>query len=691
MSLLTGNAERGMRRLELYSQLGRRIRESAFDGALKELESEGAIMKTGKGYYELAPSRELLGGIFHRNQKGFGFVALDKGGEDVFIQVDRTGGALSGDHVLVSLSDGRDSRGPSGGIVKILERAHEKMVGMLCEQDGQLQLRPLRKDLPPLLPVQGDVSCAKVGDWAEAKLQSPDYAGGLPSVELVRRLGRQGSITSDLNAICREFGIPRKYTADAEKHAAALQAVPVAREDCTDLEIFTCDPMDARDYDDAISLEPGPARGQVVLGVHIADVACLVPHNSSLDRAARGRAFTTYLPGRTIGMLPDALSSDLCSLREGVDRLAHSAFLTMEESSGRILSSRRAHTRIRSRHRLCYEQVDRVLSGESDPALDKPFCEKLRRLNELARRMRSWRSSQEHFLPLEIPEVRVLCGGAPLRVLGMQPSHAGPSSQMIEEFMLAANVRVAMELQDRHIAGLYRNHDAPTEESLHEFAQLACQVVGGKHFHLNKRGALVEYLFGLSRKNGGALLSMTFLRHLPRAVYNVENQGHFGLGKTIYCHFTSPIRRYADLLVHQQLLACDLGRKPLPVEDVRAIQENVNALEMDIDQACFAVADRLKMRYLEQHQEEGQEGFLAEICKVSAAGLGIFLPEYGLMGFVAVTALPGNAWKYDHRAGTLCNLRTRRSFSFGETMLVRMTGFDPVRGEAVFAPARMDF
>ncbi len=604
-SALSRAGTRGMRRLELFAQLGE-VPRDALQDAFQELLLEHRVVPAGDGHFLVAPKAIRVSGVFHRNPKGFGFVTPAKGGEDIFVQVDQTEGALSGDQVLVAVHPVRDARGPSGTILRIERRSHSEAVGVLTEErsrSGARLFRPLRRDLPPLLEVstpEAELTGIATGDWVVGTLRDPEADESLPTVDIRRRLGRQATIASDLNAICEEFNIPRKYDRRSEAHAAALPEADVPREDCLALDIFTCDPMDARDFDDAISLEAGSRPGEVVLGVHIADVACIVQQGKVLDRAARGRGFTTYLPGRTIGMLPDALSNDRCSLREGVERLAHSVFLTVDEGTGEILSSRRVHTRIRSRHRLCYEQVDRVLAGEGDPRLSGAFCAKLRRANALAERMRELRARREAFLPLDVPEVRVLCTGSPVRMVGLQRSHVGPSSLMIEEFMLAANVRVAMELRERQIPGFYRNHEAPAPESLREFARQAAELAGGKPVKWSSREALAQYLKRLHAVPGGELLCIQLLRKMPRAEYGVGNAGHYGLGKEVYCHFTSPIRRYADLLVHQQLLAFDMRRPPAKAAGLAGIGESLNALEMEIDQAGFAASDRLKLRYLQE-------------------------------------------------------------------------------------------
>ncbi len=598
---------------------------------------------------------------------------------------DYTGGAITGDTVEFFIPR-FDSKGPIGKIVKILEHARESFVGCLAEIDGKFYVRPMNRELPPLIPLaNAELNCTAVGDWLQATFAVNPDGSVMPTAVVTRKISSTASVSGDLKAVCREYGLPNLYDKKTEENAATLKPMEVPREDCRKLDVFTIDPMDARDFDDAISFQRNGNRA--VLGVHIADVACYVPHNSPLDRAARHRGFTSYLPGKTISMLPLALSADLCSLRQGVDRLAHSVFLTIDCENGRVISHRRVHTLIRSGHRLCFEQVERLLAGESQPDIDDALSRKLVELAALSERMRLRRAEEEEFLPFDASEIRVVCTGKPPKVTGIVKTEGGPASKMIEEFMLAANVAVAEEIAGRKIPAFYRNHAEPAREELAGIARLAEALLHRRKIRLNHRSNLVDFLNGISGKPGYEVLNMALLRCMARAEYSVMNHGHFGLGKGLYCHFTSPIRRYTDLLLHQQLIAADLGgNKMLSRDELLEIQDAVNALELNNDYAAFALSDRLKMKLIEKRMSEDKKtAFECMIVKATPVGLSLYIPEFGLMAFMESDSFSGRGWRYDSKNYSYVNGAKHRRF--GDVILARPKRSDFVRGELIMKEA----
>ncbi len=632
--------------------------------------------------------QQRIKGVFSRNPKGFGFVRREDGGEDVFISPSGVKGALSGDRVLVTIDDDSDRRGPSGHVEKVLERHRQKCVGVFANERGMWGIRPMGRDLPDFLRLKDSAMkearrICKVGDWLEVELRDEDDR---LVCELPQKLPSDGGVTADLNAVAREYGLPSKYDETVEKEAAALLPVELPREDFRKKTVFTCDPMDARDFDDALSIQAGCQKGTVVLGVHIADVACYVPPGAKLDEEARRRGFTSYLPGRTIGMLPDALAADLCSLREGVDRLAHTVFLTVDVATGEVLSGRRCHTLIRSKKRLCYEQVDRLLEREKVTGMTATLKKTILQLDALTARMREWRREHEGFLPMEIPEIRVICAGNPPEVVGLSTPRHGRSGEIIEECMLAANVFVAQELRERKIYGLYRNHAQPDTENLEEFSTMAALILRGRPLNLAKRSKMVAFLKSLGETPVGEVLTMSLLRLLPRADYNTLNKGHYGLGKECYCHFTSPIRRYPDLLTHQQLIAADLKNKDvLKRTAAQKVATRCNELEVKTDQAAFAAEDCLKIRELAREADANGGSLLKEavVCRVLPSGASIYLRETGLMGFIPVERLGEGIWHLTERGLALSN--GRRKVRYGDVVRVRVSQFDAVRGEVSYS------
>ncbi len=629
------------------------------------------------------------------NVQGYGFLRLPEG-DSLFVPPKYLGGAVTGDTVLAVIDPQSDPTRPVAAVKRILQRKFSPFVGCLTPlRGGRWGIRPLRHELPGLLPlspksVERSPVPLREGNWAKAELpfsQEEFPEDLLPWAELLETGKESGTVTADLDAIVEEYHIPAPYTQEDEAKAAVLAPVKVRRTDCTQQTTVTIDPVDARDYDDALSLAPCAQKGQVVVGVHIADVASYVRPGSPLDRQARERCFTSYLPGRTLPMLPKALANRQCSLQAGEERLAHTVFLRLDEHTGEILSWQRRHTRIRVSQRLCYEQVQTFLSGGDFDA--PPEVQNLvKRLADLSALLRHRRMNQERFLPMGMPEIRVVCSESPSRILGVQQNEDNPSHQLVEEFMLAANQCVARELQQLHLPGLYRNHLCPDPEKLQEFAESATVMLGEKVGHLTSRGAMVRFLKHAERSPLKDVLYMAFLRHLPRADYGEECQGHFGLGKEYYCHFTSPIRRYADLLVHQQLLAHDLRRKTYSLEAVHDLGSLCSAKEYNCDQAEFAASDRMKIRYLLALGREKAAPLLltGEVCRVTKTSAQVYLPDYGLMAFVQESDLP-RSWRFDAQKCVWSNTRDGDRIYITQKRQFRMEMADPVRGELHLSPA----
>ena len=676
----------GLRRHEVQKRLGH-VDASYFRSFFAKLVSEGAIVKKRGGRYVAAKSRSLYSGILTLNQRGFGFIKPDNGKADLFVPPENLLGAITGDHVQYAVE--QSEQRPVGRIVKVLEHARQDFVGCLVEQQGGFAVRPLRRDLPPLVTLfqngpKAELNGAKPGDWVKVSFVPRTDERAPLTVAIAKRLAKSATITGDIRAICEEYGLPSLYSSETEQNAATITPLEIPREDCLDPEAFTIDPMDARDFDDAISVRK-LQKGMLEVGVHIADVACFVHAGSPLDRAARRRGFTSYLPGRTISMLPLALSADLCSLREGEERLAHSVFLRIDAATGEVVSSRRVHTRIRSRHRLCYEQVERVLKGEAVDGIDAKLAKTLNYLGDVTRRMREHRAAFEQFIPFEGLERKVLCTGNPPQVTDIMDIRQGVASELVEELMLAANVEVAKEMDRRRLPCLYRNHQAPSAEQLHSTSELAEKLLHRKKIRLTSRNHIADFLDSIRHSEYSDVLNMLLLRCMPRAEYGVANQGHFGLGKEIYCHFTSPIRRYPDLLVHRQLIAADMGAPLLTTEFLAEQQLSCNALEVNNDQAYFALEDRLKLRLIREKQEQ-DSGFSLEctVLKAVPSGLSLYVPDYGMMAFMPIESLFGRRWRYDAKSSSITDGHS--SYRFGSTVFARPSKMDTVRNELLMKP-----
>lgn len=667
---------------------GRQAREAVL--ALEEMETAGEVKRPRRGWWRLAedevpgwqkqrgrpasgagglPGGEEAEGMLSVSAGGSGFVSVGDGRPDVFVPPQYLQDAMTGDRVRVRITEPNNSRGPAGRVVAVVQPRRAEFVGEFSRDDaGRPVIRSLRRDLPPTLPLHVPAAKAHAplpadGTWVTAKLRR---AGGGLTAEFAAVVGSVDSVEHTLDAVMQEFELPPPYTAAQDQAAAALRVRPdLPVEDLTGLTVFTMDPVDAKDYDDALSVQPGRTDATLTVGVHIADVAAIVTPGSELDREAVRRAFTSYLPGRTLPMLPHSLSADLCSLVPGKPRLAHTVFLEIRKEDGRVVGSRRCHGMIRSRARLTYEEGQAFIeTGKPSPHWAEGVAETLGELAVLARRMRQRREQHEHYLELGAPEFRIVCSGKPLKVTALERRQPLEACALVEEYMLAANEAVAEETARRRIPGIYRTHAAPDKEDVEQFRMWLRQTFDLSPGRLGGRGAMNQFLAGLSDDAVATLVMQEFLRSLPRAVYEAEVKPHFGLGKNCYSHFTSPIRRYADLVLHQQLIQADIGQAPRPPAEMAEIAGAVSGIEIRTDSAYFAASDRLKLHFLRDRLAENPELSLDGIAsRVTADGLIVYISELSLMGLVPA------------RGGDMPRLRC------GERVQVRPSRLDPVRGQ----------
>ena len=641
---------------------------------------------------------EFFTGDISINPNGFGFVKVVSQDEntpdkDWFVPAKYLAGAMHGDTVRIAIMEpdrrfsNDDKNNSYAQVVEIIKRSRKTIVGVMVTRD---RVRPLDKRLVADILVTGNLNGAKRGDWVEIR---PDYDGELLprrrtsrksmtqrlsdiTASVIRRLGPAGVIQADLDAVCAEYNLPVLYTMEEEARAAAIVPQDIQRQDLRDRYTLTIDPFDAKDYDDAVSLAPGQTADTVELGVHIAEVAAWITPGSYFDKKASARGFTAYLPGRTINMLPKGLTKNI-SMTEGVDAPAHTILFEVEKSTGKILSGKRMHTIIHVDKRLDYDTVQRFYdTGKAPDSWDNTLCTHLQKLLDITTKMRRNRQEQEQFLDLEIPEIRVVCDEANNRILGLDNHLQRPSEELIEECMLAANSFVAAELLAKHIPGLYRIHPEPEPEKLEEFAALSENSFNIPAGDLSSRQACKNYLKNLPDTPAKTALLNAFLRSLPRASYQEENALHYGLGKILYSHFTSPIRRYSDLLIHQQLWAADTHHALKSNKTMQGWGKTLSELESNNDEAYYAASNRIKIRYLEEMLLAGRENiFNAMITKVTNSGTVIELPELGLQGFINACDLPGG-YRSEERALKECHT--------GKMLTVALDDIDFVKAAATF-------
>ncbi len=686
------------------------------------------------------PEGELTGTIQFRMQ-GQAIVkpeldaqAVSPGEGPIWIDAGDTGTALPGDRVAVRLVSGgghqRRDQEPlrRGRVVRVLERARTSVVGTLSRAGKAFALVPDDPRFPPV----------RLPDPAEAGLQPPPVDGDKlvvaldpwedpsqsPTGTIERRLGRQFEPEAELLGVYEKFSLEPRFHQDVEHEASALPtrvrpADLAGRTDFRTIPTLTIDPEDAKDFDDALSIETLDG-GEVRIGVHIADVSSYVSPGTALDREARARGNSTYLVGTVIPMLPERLSNGLCSLVEGEDRLTLAALFTFDRS-GKLRNTEFARTAIRSRKRLSYEQaqalifesdLDRIralpaLPAHQTGATGRPIAglsdlelvdiqSWLRKLWAIARRLRAARMAAGS-LNLDMPETKIFVDakGYAERI---ERRVYNESHQLIEEFMLAANQAVARLTRTQRIPSLYRVHDDPDEKKLDEYREFAA-TLGLRAGNLARREEMTALLTAADAHPQGYLLKTQLLRSLKKACYRANPDGHYGLAMKDYSHFTSPIRRYADLVVHRVLVAwlAKHGGAPgarslaSPVGDRGSLEALAEHLSLTETNSQEAERESFRIKLLEFFEREltrrPRTRFAAIVTEVRQNGLFIELVESTTFGFVPASTMRDDFYAPDQSGRALVGRRKHRRFALGSTIEVVVSAVDRFRRQMDFALA----
>jgi ribonuclease R len=715
LALLSRKDYRPLNKIEIAQKLGMSgSARVAVRRTLRELERAGEIARIRKDRYVLPAEADLVTGKLSVHPTGYGFLTSEKPGEsDVFIAAENVGTAMHGDRVVARMlpepAAGRIKGRREGRVIRILERAHDTVVGTLQRSRNFYYVVP---DDPrfvhdiyvrPVSAIQEErrsETAVTVGDKVVVRLDDWQSRHVNPEGEIIEVLGPASAPGVDVLSIIRKYHLPTEFPSDvleqAERIPESVDAQQITgRQDLRSEFIITIDPDDARDFDDAIHVEKLP-NGGWQLGVHIADVAAYVEHGSALDREARGRGNSVYLPDRVIPMLPERLSNGVCSLKPEVDRLTHSVFIQFDKR-GMAKSARFARSVIRSAHRLTYKQAYAILKSPPGDRLG----ERLHLAWELAALLRRKRFEQGA-LDLDFPEVKVWVDahGQPIRLERVENDE---SHQLIEEFMLAANEAVARELKKRAIPTIYRVHENPDPEKLAEYREFALSF-GYKVGDLTHRAELQRLLAEIGGKPEEQPLKVGLLKSLKRARYDPQPLGHYGLAKTNYLHFTSPIRRYADLVVHRALGGdgTPLPSAPRTTErrsrsdapyhmgmgEIASIAEHISTTERN---AADAEIDATQMKKLEffQRQLAGRNPqiFSATVVDVRNYGLMVELPDALLTGLVHVSSLTDDFYIFEPARRQLIGRRSRKRFRIGDKLSVFVARVDVFKRQVDFAIA----
>ena len=633
---------------------------------------------------------EVVHGRVIAHRDGYGFLACDEGGDDVFLPAREMQGLMHGDRIAceVRLSGrgGRLAAKRSGVVVEVLERNNRIVVGRFYRAGGLAIVSPDHRNLhqdvviPNGRGTDGEMVVVEIVDQPSRNLR-----GQGPSGRIVERLGDPEGPGMAVEIALRTHGIPHAWPDDvlAEADRLPLEVREDAgdRHDLRELPLVTIDGADAKDFDDAVHCAPRP--GGWKLTVAIADVSHYVAPGSALDREACTRGTSVYFPGRVVPMLPERLSNGLCSLNPEVDRLCLACELHVDRR-GRVTRAYFRDAVMRSRARLTYEEVEAAVFGGSAKARRRlgglvPHLEALREVYGVLREARRRRGA----IDLEIGEPRIVLARDG-EVSHIDPAPRLASHQLIEECMLAANVAAARRLARSRVPFLYRVHPPPDEEGLRELGSFLGRA--GIDFDPGdepRPAAFAAAAERAAKRPDTEILHMQLLRAMAKALYQPGNIGHFGLALERYTHFTSPIRRYPDLLVHRALR----GGTGCTREEMTALGQRTSAAERRAEEAARDAVSRLVCQYIRTRTGEVFSGMITGV-----ASFGVFIRLGGLQvdGLIPVQSLDGDWYRFDRAGRFLEGEATGRRLTLGDEMKVRVVGAEPDARRIHLEPADAD-
>ncbi len=644
---------------------------------LRAMERDGQVIMNRKGGYGLVSKMHLVRGRVIGHSDGFGFLVPDDASDDLFLSAREMNGVLHGDRVVARVS-GTDRRGRrEGAIVEVLEHANTRVVGRYLVDAGVGFVVPDNKRInQDILIPPGEAYGARHGQLVTAELTQQPSRYRQPIGRVIEVLGDHMAPGMEIDIAIRSHGLPNEWSplveADiAELPTEVLEEHKQGRTDLRELPLVTIDGEDARDFDDAVFCEPKGSGWRLV--VAIADVSHYVKAGSALDADSRQRGNSVYFPGRVIPMLPEELSNGLCSLNPKVDRLC--MVCDMEVSSRGELGRYRFYPAVmRSKARLTYNKVAAMLV-DGDEALRAEYAALVPHLEHLYALFKALHGSREHrgAIDFDTTETRIVFGEGK-KIDQIVPVVRNDAHRLIEECMLLANVATADFLNRAKIPTLYRVHPKPKLEKLtdlREFlGELGLSLPGGDRPQAKDYSILLSQI---KSRPDAHLIETVLLRSLAQAVYSPDNQGHFGLAYEAYAHFTSPIRRYPDLLVHRAIRHVLAGHKPetfrYSLEEMLILGEHCSMTERRADDATREAVDWLKCEFMMDRIGQTFDGIITGVT-----GFGIFveLADIYVEGLVHVTALQNDYYQYDAARHRLVGERTRRIYRLADKVRVRL-------------------
>lgn len=638
---------------------------------LHTLTNSGDVFKTKSGAYGLADKMNLVTGNFEAHRDGYGFVLAEKPGEkDIFVPARKTMGTMSGDRVVVRI-DSPVKR--EGSIIKILERGQKKIIGQICREKNIYYVKPKGKNIPfYVVLAPRDMGTAKIGDTVAVEITAFPTASTPPEGKVLKILPDVTEPSYETELIIEEYSLPRRFPSQimSEVKALAETKKTPGRTDCRNLLTVTIDGETAKDFDDAVSISKTDYG--YILYVHIADVSHYVPWDSPLDLEARRRGTSVYFPGSVIPMLPEKLSNNLCSLVPKQDRPTFSVEMHFDKE-GQIIDTAFYPSIIHSNERMTYTSVKKILVDKDREERERYgyLLESLDLMEELCAILRKNRIKRGS-LDFDLPEPLILMDlqGRPEAIIRAERNLA---HMMIEEFMIIANEAVATRLESLKVPSLYRVHDKPDASKIEELKPIFSS------FGLNVKMSGVRVFHSILKQVKGtveeSLLNILLLRSLKQAKYATENIGHFGLASKSYTHFTSPIRRYPDLVVHR-ILKDTLGKESLSDKMRTYLEKNLPEIalqssrtERTAEEAEREIVSAMKAWFMKD--KVGDE-FAGLVMNITSYGLKIQLKEIFIEGFLHVSSMTDDYYRFDEQHYRLVGRRKKKSFVVGQEVTVRI-------------------